>query len=155
MLTIRDAQLEALSQARWKDFERRAVRYLEAALPAECASLGAAAVRESVQTAIRKGRAYGLVEEYDFLRYLNLMYALGFDFDTSPAHAWAREILDRPGLQPRARMDLLTDATLERERAAEAEAEGVDADDEPEDEPDADEDVDEDVDEEEREAADA
>ena len=122
MLTIRDAQMEAFAQARWKDFERRATRFIEDALPEECAALGGTAVRESVQTAIRKGRKYGLEAEYDFLRYLSLMYALDFDFDELPRYAWAREILDRPGLRPHARMDLLTNRTLEMERLADAAA---------------------------------
>lgn len=51
-------------------------------LPDRCREFGDTTVRASIRTALEKGTRYHLVSELDFIRYLNLMYALGFDFDT-------------------------------------------------------------------------
>ena len=107
MLVIREQQLEVLSRAMRRHFEDLAVAHLQSALPDRCEAMGAAAVRASVMKAMQAARMYGLVEEYDILRYLNLMYVLGLEFDRDSRFPWAADILSDSQLQGRTKMDLL------------------------------------------------
>jgi hypothetical protein len=88
-------------------FIAKAVKHLHESLPEECAARGDSAVRESARLAVEKGRRYGLDEEYDYLRFLNLMYVLGFDFDRLP---WASGLLENPKIRPRRKMDMVIEA---------------------------------------------
>ncbi|MEK7404893.1 MAG: hypothetical protein AAB225_07270 [Acidobacteriota bacterium] len=112
MLVIRPQQMEALRRAMERQFENRALAHLRLYLPDECEALGETGVRATIRYAMHQARQYGFEEEYDILRYLNLMYALGFEFDADRRYTWAREILGLRHMQPRARMDLLTQRAL-------------------------------------------
>ena len=109
MLLIRDDQMRVLARHAQERFAVRAVAHLKRVLPEECAAMGEPAVRNSVDMAIRKAESYGIEEELDVLRYLNLMYALGFDFDTDPETAWAAEVLQDKDLDPGSKVELLWD----------------------------------------------
>ncbi len=118
MLIIRNAQMEALSQAMKESFESRAVAHLKRALPEETAELGESEVRQSVRLAVLKAGRHGLTDEYNILRFLNLMYVLGFHFDDDPGIPWARKILADTALQAGTRMDLLTERARQEDHQA-------------------------------------
>lgn len=107
MLIIRQRQLDALRSVTEEEFERRAAAYLRQTYPAQCEGLDAAAVRESVRVALRKRSEYEFDSEETVLLYLDLMYLLGFDFDTAPASSWVRQTLNDFDLAPRTRLVLL------------------------------------------------
>ncbi len=107
MLVIRPQQMEAFRLAREREFENRALAHLRLHFPGECAAIGETDARNTIRFALFKARQYGFEEEHDVLRYLNLMYALGFEFDADRRYPWARETLGFRHMQPRARMDLL------------------------------------------------
>jgi hypothetical protein len=113
VLVIRNAQLEAMRRARETQFVDRAVAHLRRTVPDRCAALGERRTRSSVALAMRKARRYQLVGERDILRYLNVMYWLGFSFDSDPAHAWVREQLSDPRLFPTERMQLVSRRALD------------------------------------------
>lgn len=115
MLVIRDAQMQAFREAQVRRFENDAVQHLERVLPDRCREMGAGAVRESVQLAIRQTQVYGLDREYDVLRYLHCMCVLGFGFDQDPRYPWAKELLTKPGLRSERKMDLVTDRATDAE----------------------------------------
>jgi hypothetical protein len=112
MLVIRREQIEAMSLEGERRFEDQAYRHLVSAVPERCAELGELAVRESIRTAIRKARGYGLETERDILHYLNVMYWLGHGFDEDPAYSWAQELLGNLTLEAETRAEWLVEAAL-------------------------------------------
>src|SRR5688572_32872069 len=104
MLIIRKAQLEAMARARVEDFEERLAGELKGKYPERCAKVGDEAVRESVRTAMAKGEEHKFETEECIVLYLDLMYRLGFDFDSLP---WVRETLLDHALNARTRLVLL------------------------------------------------
>lgn len=113
MLHIRSEQMEALEQAQRRRFEDEAVAHVRSIWRDAAAQQDDDAVRTAVRRAFARAAEYGFDEEYDQLRYLNLVYALGPDFDERLP--WATTILadhDRP---PRSRMDELTERALAAE----------------------------------------
>ncbi len=88
-----------------KRFARRLVTHLKAVWPAECAELGDSALDEIVNNATKRAASFGLSAEYDIVRYMDLTFLLGKDFETNPLAAWTRPILGDPSLAPAAKMD--------------------------------------------------
>ena len=82
MLTIRDSQLKVLREARFGELAVRLRRHLHGAVPGAVEIFGEEAVTQSAHKANMKCRSYGIEREYDVFRYFNIMYVLGFDFDT-------------------------------------------------------------------------
>ena len=124
MLVIRDAQLAVFGRIHLEEFVRRAIAHVRACFAAQAADLGDEGVERSVRTALDRCRQYALPSEGDVLRYLNLMYALGFDFDADPALAWAGETLRDAELEAATKLGLLAQRAAQvlaaRERAQEA-----------------------------------
>jgi hypothetical protein len=107
MLVIRKAQFDSLRDAALRNLVSLAYRHLTTALPEAVSAFGEQAVLASAQQAVSKCQTYGIERDADVLRYLNLMYVLGFDFDTDPAHPWSASILSDPKLTGRTKLDLL------------------------------------------------
>jgi hypothetical protein len=114
MLTIRNAQLKAFGPDLERAFMARAVRHLGEAFSDKCAALGPGDVSRSVESGMRKARGYGLESEVDILRYLNLMYTFGFEFDVLP---WAKGVLADMGISADAKMDELMENAFAAEAA--------------------------------------
>jgi hypothetical protein len=107
LLVIREAQMAALSRELRSRFEREALEHVKACFPEQCAEVGEEYAFYYVQQGLRRARDYGFESQYDLLRFLNLMFALGGDFDTSEEHLWTRRILDSRDMAPTTRMDSL------------------------------------------------
>ncbi|MGD0524213.1 MAG: hypothetical protein ABSE49_03660 [Polyangiaceae bacterium] len=107
MLVIRREQLDVFEEAARAHFVRRAVEHLQRTLPAHCASMTPGALRASARHAVTRARSYGITAEVDVLTYLNVMYMLGFEFDTDPRFSWASEWLREPEVQGHAKVRLV------------------------------------------------
>ncbi len=107
MLLIRHEQMETLERYAAKEFEDRMVRHLKTSWTEEYEALGEAAARETVRKALKNAGNYCVESEYDVARYLNIMFALGHDFDTDDRFPWANSILASPDLEGSAKMDQL------------------------------------------------
>ena len=107
MLVIREAQIVALSRALRSRFEREALGHVKACFPEQCVELGEENAFHYVQQGLRRAKDYGFESQYDLLRFLNVMFTLGGDFDTSELHAWMRPILTGRDMAPSTRMDAL------------------------------------------------
>lgn len=124
MLTLRLAQLSALSVISEAGAEDRAIRHLRNCIPEACDAMSEDELRETVAWGRKRSRHYGIDRESDFFRYLNLMFMFGFEFDTSPRYPWAARALNGSG-SARARVDLLMDhAMLYCSQVSAAAAEG-------------------------------
>lgn len=98
MLTIRREQFEEIGRRLAHRWEDTMVLHLETFFPERCAELGEKGVRESIDLGIKKSAKYDIYTERDVCKFLNFMFALGFDFDTDPEYPWANEILTNPAL---------------------------------------------------------
>jgi hypothetical protein len=104
MLTIRAAQMNALSAAKQEDFVRRGVAYAREAMAKKVEDLDDEQLADTVRAACAKAGSYGFVSELDHIRFLNFMFSLGPDFDTDPRWPWIREILGDQKQEPSDRM---------------------------------------------------
>lgn len=114
MLVIRNEQLQAFVPQLEEAFIARAIAHVRSAFPDRCAALGSADVTQSVVSATRKARGFGLSREVDILRYLNLMFTFGVDFDTLP---WATAVLNDMRLGSDAKIDELMEYAFAAEAA--------------------------------------
>ena len=73
MFSIRDDQLQTLSEVRRANFRQRAVEHLRKCWPREYNALGLAAVRKSIVTGIERAEFYGIRVERDVIRFIDLM----------------------------------------------------------------------------------
>lgn len=124
MLFIRREQNEQLREARLRAFESAMLPHLAKCFPEKCRDLGQAGVRQSVRTGVENARKYGIRNRYDVARYIDLMYVLCFDFDTSRRTPWAAEVLTEEAAGPREKMDRLYEKTDRELKAAEARRSG-------------------------------
>lgn len=113
MLTIRKEQMSTFEGERQRRFGEATVAYILEQFPGACSQYGEGDVRAMVAQALSKAREYGIPGQADILRYINVMYTLGCDFDTDPRFPWAREILARPGMRPDSKIERLVARTLE------------------------------------------
>ena len=108
MLIIRKEQEKEFAKIALRRFEESMVSHVKENWPEEYKKLGAEAVRESILKGVTNAAKYGIEREYDIARYLNVMYALGHDFDTDGARfPWAAEILMDSELNGREKTDKL------------------------------------------------
>jgi hypothetical protein len=115
MLKILKEQADAFSAAAVRDFENRMVKHLRRFFRADCRILGEEGVRETIRHGVLRAAGYGIVSEHDVALYLNLMMALGRDFDRDPRLPWARAVLVDTSLpEPSRRMARLYRKTVER-----------------------------------------
>jgi hypothetical protein len=82
MLVVRREQLALFSAAEVRKFEDWMVVHLHKFFRRECSQMGEAELRETVQYGIRRAATYGLKAKRDVCKYIDVMIALGRDFDT-------------------------------------------------------------------------
>ena len=104
MLVIRKEQLDAFAKEKEKKFEREAFQYIKTTYPDKCKSLTDDQIKESILTAKQKSENYSLFTTETVMLYIDLMYLLGFDFDTDKNYPWVQEILLDDELRGRTRM---------------------------------------------------
>jgi hypothetical protein len=107
MFKLRKEHLDAFEAQVVKLFAERLQVHLKAVWPAECKDLGDGGLAELVPKAIQRAAALGLSSEFDVVRFVDLYFLLGLEFETNPLAGWTRPILGDPALRPTARMDML------------------------------------------------
>jgi hypothetical protein len=114
MLVVRRAQLDVLREAALRQLEQRICELMRRYWLEACDALTAAELRELVRDGVTRGRSHGLASERDLTRFVNVMFALGFEFDSDPQCAWAVDVLRTPGVPASTRMDQLCELTARR-----------------------------------------
>ena len=114
MLVIREEQLKAFSRHLRARFESEACQHVQRYFPARCDALGRQTTLDTVRDGLRRAHAYGFETRNDLLRYLNLMFEFGLEFEALPTNAWARPYLDRASQNPTLWMDQLMKEALRR-----------------------------------------
>jgi hypothetical protein len=118
VLVIRKEQIEALSEAARDAFCDRAVEYLRTSFPENTEQYSGADLRAIAQLGLDRTAELGIHRQIDVFRWLNLMFALGFDFDSDPAYPWVQDILNDPGVHRDAVMPWLTERAIRYLEAA-------------------------------------
>lgn len=105
MLVIRREQMRAFEDAHFIEWLRQ---HLSGFFPERCLELGPEGVSHAIADGLARARARGFQEPEDLCRFLDLMFAFGFQFDRDESYSWAYELLNAPEItSPTERMDLL------------------------------------------------
>jgi hypothetical protein len=99
--------MQVFNENSLKEFEDRMAEYLAKRFSPIWTAKGESAGRKSIQRGIESSRKYGITAENDVARYIDLMYRLGEDFDTSPNTPWAARILENSDFGSSVKMDML------------------------------------------------
>jgi hypothetical protein len=115
MLSIRYAQQRRLAEVAGERFEDRVVAHLGRFFRRECDALGEEGTRERVRYGTERARSHGFVAERHVVKYIDLMFAYGRDFDADLP--WAKRILhDEAYPLPSERIDALYDEAMSHAR---------------------------------------
>ena len=117
MLTFTRKQENELADLELQKFNDKVFKHLKGVWTEECQLMGDDQVRESIDLGLSKARMYGISTEYDTTRFIDLMYAISFDFDHGTPYDWVPEILTKLDWQPFVKMKLIH-SKLKRHLAA-------------------------------------
>ena len=98
MLRIRPEQYEVLAAAQRTRFIDECAAFVREYWAEEYAAQGLDAVKQTAEQAIERAQEHGIEQEAGVLRFLNVMYALGIDFDRGADFPWAVTILENRDL---------------------------------------------------------
>jgi hypothetical protein len=107
MFKFRKEHLDAFEAQAIRLFTSRVLAHVKAVWPAETGELGDGPLAEVVGAGIKRAAAIGFSAEHDVVRFVDLAFILGKDFETSPLGAWTRPILADRVMAPSAKMDRL------------------------------------------------
>jgi hypothetical protein len=105
VLLIRDDQLSSLRRVRQKEYERRLAAHLKKYFPDTCAKLGDKGLLDALRHGVQRAKTYGIQAERDVVKFLNLMFVFGRDFDTDPRFPWAASMLHSADYGPTLRIN--------------------------------------------------
>jgi hypothetical protein len=106
MLVIRAQQMRVFDEAMQRAFERRAVDHINARF-----GVGEFTTPR-VRRGIRAALALGLTDQSDILRYLELMFTLGDDFDRVGRFPEIEAIFQSAKYRPEVKIDLATQLAM-------------------------------------------
>ena len=109
MLVIRRLQQQALEEARRLSLARPICDEVRSSWPERCRSLSDERLLAIVQDGIRRAGVFGLTRDRQVKRFLNLMFAVGFDFDRDPAYPEASAWLNARGVAAEVRLERVCD----------------------------------------------
>jgi hypothetical protein len=113
MLVVRQAQLEVFTDARRELLGERILAFIREKYSAQCAAFSEADLRGLVAIALKRSRQHGFNAHADILRWINVMFTLGCNFDEDPDFPWAQEILADRALRPASKVDMIVGRTLD------------------------------------------
>ena len=98
-LKIRPEQYQNLIAYEWERLENECVTFVKDNWQEDFASMGEQEVRSIVGRAIERAKQYGFEREHLIIRYVNVTFALGPDFEHSADYPWAKQIFENPELR--------------------------------------------------------
>jgi hypothetical protein len=110
MLAVRIDQVSQLGLYERAQFIVAMFKVLTERFPDETADLSVDALMASIDRGVDLASTYGVILEADIARFLELIVALGDDFDIQPSMRWIGEALRQSDESPAERLD----AILER-----------------------------------------
>lgn len=113
MLVIRHEQFDVLTDVRRELLGERVLSFVRTGYASQCAAFSESELRGLVATALRRSRTHGFGTYADILRWINVMFTLGCNFDEDPEFPWARDILADNSLRPGSKVDMIVGRTLD------------------------------------------
>ena len=107
MLTIRKEQYDILGAAMALRFEDQMVAHAAKKSPEKFKAMGEPAAREFLRAGIKKGMFHEIEAVCDLFTLVDLMWELGLNFELSPEHLRALEMLANKKRSAQARIDLI------------------------------------------------
>lgn len=106
-LLISKRQMTLLSNHIQNQYIERMISRIYAKFPSQAALQKKEEIRGVLMLAIDRAGSYEITGEGHVTRYIEYMYALGFDFDVNPKRPWARKILNAPDLNEEEKVEQL------------------------------------------------
>lgn len=103
-LTIRATQLEAFRPELEQQFIDLVCAWIADRHPDPSASMSPDQRAERVASCVRRAKGYGFRSKRDISLFVALDWRLGFEFERTPALAWAQALLAHEGLSPATRL---------------------------------------------------
>jgi len=113
MLTIRKAQLEVFADVQRGALGERILAFISEKYAQEAAAFSESELRGLIAIALKRSREHGFGAYADILRWVNVMFTLGCNFDEDPDFPWAKEILADKTLRPASKVDMIVGCTLD------------------------------------------
>jgi hypothetical protein len=113
LLVIREAQLDALAEARERALEDRLIDRLADPFDRQSALLRREGMRAVVKLGIERASAWGVAGERDLFAWITMMLMLGASFDDDPQLPWVRAHLTAPGVGAALRVERTFAATMD------------------------------------------
>jgi len=107
MLIIRQAQMDALGQARMLEFEDRVLARMQKQYPVDYSALGDDGALDLARFTIRSGVKHGIRDEKSLQGLLRLYVEFGREFEIAPYAEWARQILGHERLAGPVKVNLI------------------------------------------------
>jgi hypothetical protein len=107
VLIIRSDQMKVLERCMMRGFEDRVYASLCRNWPSTVGALGEEDVRESIRVGIDRAATYRLQTEREVMRFIDMMYRLGHQFDRDTRYSFAAEVLSSRELSSVAKMRIL------------------------------------------------
>lgn len=123
MLVIRKKQWDLMADGRVEQCKQELRAMVFQYWPLEAAALGAEGVRVLVERAYQACAKRKIEAQKDLAAYVNIMLALGPDFESDARYPWAKRVLDDTALRPAARVQRLAALVSEHLALSEGEPE--------------------------------
>lgn len=117
---LRREQLDVLAEVYTaQKFEERLIESVRQTWPKECAELGESGLRRRILNGVCKATEYGLGEESEISRFVNLIFLLGDNFDDVDERPRAYQILNSRKLSSRNKISQLINLVADELETAE------------------------------------
>jgi hypothetical protein len=107
VLRIRSEQVMAMEEVRMPAFEGELVKHLVDFTPLHAELLGESGLRGIVRAGVERSRQYGFTRRGPVRFFIELLFMLGWSFDSDPQLTWVKEVLDEPSVAQMLRADRL------------------------------------------------
>jgi hypothetical protein len=94
MIVIRREQMQGFHEAGERKFIDEAIRLMRELWPNKCASFSEMELIDLIQNRVAEAHLYGISDDQQIFRYLNILFMLGKEFPNEKDHPWAMEVLN-------------------------------------------------------------
>ncbi|KPA15744.1 hypothetical protein MHK_004047 [Candidatus Magnetomorum sp. HK-1] len=94
MLSIRNQQIETIKSSKKQHFIQKAIKFLKHRYPQKTDKYDENILTSIIESGIDRANVYQIVSEQGIISFLELMFALSFNFDANQRTSWTRNILD-------------------------------------------------------------
>lgn len=94
MFRIRSEQLDIFVELRRKQFEKEVIEHLQRCFPQKCSEVTEEGLLTLIRKSIKKAEKYEIEMKRETVKYIDLSFVFGEDFDNDPRYPHAAEALN-------------------------------------------------------------